>query len=72
MLSTRAVILFGLITISSTACAGSKVNDEGIRDARAAIEAANAKFSEAFARGDAKALSAMYTSDAIVFRQTAR
>ncbi len=38
-----------------------------MREARAAIEAANAKFSEAFARGDAKALSAMYTPDAIAF-----
>lgn len=34
---------------------------------RAAIEAANAKFSEAFSRGDANALAALYTRDAIVF-----
>jgi len=68
MASTRAVVLSALIAaISSTASAGSKGNDDGVRDARAAIEAANAKFSEAFARGDAKALSAMYTSDAIAF-----
>jgi ketosteroid isomerase-like protein len=67
MLSTRAVVLVGLIAISSTACAGSTANDQGIQGARAAIEAANAKFSEAFARGDANALSAMYTSDAIAF-----
>ena len=67
LLSTRAVVLSALIAISSTASAGSKANDEGVRDARAAIEAANAKFSEAFARGDTKALSAMYTSDAIAF-----
>ena len=67
MLSTRAVVLFALIAISSTASAGSKANDESVRDARAAIEAANAKFSEAFARGDAKALAAMYTPDAIAF-----
>src|SRR4030095_5644809 len=67
MLSTRAVVLSALIAISSTASAGSKANDEGVRDARAAIEAANAKFSEAFARGDAKALAAMYTPDAMAF-----
>ena len=60
MLSTRAVVLFALIAISSTACAGSKATDEDMRDARTAIEAANAKFSEAFARGDAKALSALF------------
>ena len=68
MVSTRAVLLAALIAaISSTASAGSKGNDKDVHDARAAIEAANAKFSEAFARGDAKALSAMYTSDAIAF-----
>ena len=43
------------------------MTDEGVREARAAIEAANAQFSDAFARGDAKALAAMYTSDAIAF-----
>lgn len=65
---TRTVALCVLITtISSTAYAGSKGKDEGVREARAAIELANAKFSDAFARGDAKALSAMYTSDAIAF-----
>ena len=65
MVFTRAVVLFALVAICSTASAGSKADD--VRDARAAIEAANAKFSEVFARGDAKALSAMYTSDAIAF-----
>jgi uncharacterized protein (TIGR02246 family) len=68
MVSTRTIGLFALIfAICSTAYAGSKMTDGGVREAQAAIEAANAKFSEAFARGDAKALSAMYTSDAIVF-----
>jgi uncharacterized protein (TIGR02246 family) len=38
-----------------------------VSEARAAIEAANAKFSEVFARGDAAALAALYTSDAILF-----
>src|SRR3982751_5625364 len=67
-ISTRTAVLFALIVASSsTAYAGSKGNDDGVGEARAAIEAANAKFSEAFARGDAKALSAMYTSDAIAF-----
>jgi uncharacterized protein (TIGR02246 family) len=68
MVSTRAVVVCALIAaISSSAHAGSDKTDEGVREARAAIEVANAKFSEAFARGDAKALSAMYTSDAIAF-----
>ncbi|MEW6271389.1 MAG: SgcJ/EcaC family oxidoreductase [Thermodesulfobacteriota bacterium] len=55
-----------IVAISSTACAGSERQDDGVREARAAIEAANARFSEAFARGDASALAAMYTPDAIV------
>ena len=68
MMSIRTAVLFALIVASSsTAYAGSKGNDQGVREAQAAIEAANARFSEAFARGDAKALSAMYTSDAIAF-----
>jgi uncharacterized protein (TIGR02246 family) len=64
---TRTGVLFALvIAIGSTAYAGSKGKDQAVREARAAIEAANAKFSAAYARGDAKALSSMYTSDAIV------
>ena len=68
MASTRTVVVCALIAaISSSTYAGSKGKVEGVREARAAIEVANAKFSEAFARGDARALSAMYTSDAIAF-----
>ena len=68
MMSIQTAVLFALIVASSsTAYADSKGNDQGVREAQAAIEAANAKFSEAFARGDAKALAAMYTSDAIAF-----
>jgi uncharacterized protein (TIGR02246 family) len=36
-------------------------------DARGAIEAANKAFMQAFARGDAAALAAMYSDDAIAF-----
>jgi uncharacterized protein (TIGR02246 family) len=68
MMSTRATVFVALILASvSTACGGSNGNEEGVGDVRAAIEAANAKFSEAFARGDATTLSAMYTPDAIAF-----
>lgn len=67
-MSRRGAVLGALIAaILSSAYAGSEGKDEGVREAQAAIEAANAKFSEAFARGDGKALAAMYTSDAIVF-----
>ena len=68
MVFTQTFVLVVLIAaISSPAEAGPKGQNEGVSEARAAIEAANASFSEAFARGDAKALSAMYTPDAIVF-----
>ena len=68
MPSKRTVVLLALVTvISSTAYAGSQESAEGVAEARAAIEAANAKFSEAFGRGDSKALAALYTPDAIVF-----
>ena len=67
-MSIRTAVLFALIVASSsTAYAGSQGDDQSVREAQAAIEAANARFSEAFARGDAKALAAMYTSDAIAF-----
>ena len=65
MVSRGTVLLCALIVVnSSTAHAGSNGQDEGVREA---IEAANAKFSEAFGRGDEKALAALYTSDAIAF-----
>src|SRR5258707_13688285 len=68
MMSSRTVCVFALIVaVSATAYAGSRGKGDGAPAARAAIEAANAKFSEAFARGDAKAIAVMYTSDAIVF-----
>ena len=64
----RMVVIFSLVTaLSSMAYAESKGKNGGVHEARVAIEAANTKFSEAFARGDAKSLAAMYTSDAIVF-----
>lgn len=68
MITTRAVVLLtlGLLVVPS-ASADSKPQDAGVQEVRAAIEKANAKFSEAFARGDAKALAAMYTTDAIAF-----
>lgn len=56
-----------VVAISSAAYAAPAAPDDGVREAQAAIEAANARFSEAFARGDASALAAMYTPDAIAF-----
>jgi uncharacterized protein (TIGR02246 family) len=68
MRSTRAVVLAALImAMAPTADAQSGGQTEAVEDARAAIEAANARFSDAYARGDVAALSAMYTSDAMLF-----
>ncbi len=68
MLSRRILVVFALIGLmSSAASAGASGQKDGAGEARAAIEAANARFSEAFARGDAKAISTMYTPDAIAF-----
>ena len=65
MRSTGAVVLFmAILALPPIVGAGSKAKGD---DVRAAIEAANARFSEAFERGDAKALADMYTSDAIAF-----
>lgn len=68
MTITRTIIFFTLILIfPALAYAETQASDNGVREASAAIEEANTKFSEAFERGDSKALSAMYTSDAIAF-----
>jgi ketosteroid isomerase-like protein len=60
--NTRLVLtVFALVALSAA------ITFAQPGDARAAIEAANKQFSAAFAKGDAAALSAMYTSSAIAF-----
>ena len=54
-----------IVCLASSVHAGSK--EGGVAEARAAIEAANVKFSKAFEAGDANALAALYTADAIAF-----
>jgi ketosteroid isomerase-like protein len=61
-----AAIVSVLCIIASSAVQAPAAEDP-VSEARAAIEAANAKFSEVFARGDATALASMYTSDAFLF-----
>jgi uncharacterized protein (TIGR02246 family) len=56
-----------LITFPALAYAATEAKDDGLREVSAAIEEANTKFSQAFERGDSKALTDMYTSDAIAF-----
>jgi uncharacterized protein (TIGR02246 family) len=63
MTFTRTAVFLAAIVAASSIAFANPTDGDG--EARAAIEAANAKFSEAFARGDTKALAAMYTSDAI-------
>ena len=67
MTTTKRVILTFSLVLPLFAYAGSKAKDDGVVEARAAIEEANTKFSKAFERGDSKALASMYTSDAIAF-----
>jgi len=68
MRSTPTVVSFVLIlALPLIAYAGSKATAPGVRTVRSAIEAANARFTQAFERGDARALAGMYTPDAIVF-----
>src|SRR6185369_78418 len=61
-----AAIVSVLCIIASSPVPGPAAEDPAA-EARTAIEAANAKFSEVFARGDGTALSAMYTADAFLF-----
>jgi uncharacterized protein (TIGR02246 family) len=68
MTITRTIIFVTLILmLPALACAETKAKDDSVLEASAAIEAANTKFSKAFERGDSKAISGMYTSDAIAF-----
>jgi uncharacterized protein (TIGR02246 family) len=65
---TKTVSAFAILLVVLSAARARAAGDVGsAEEARAAIEAANAKFSEAFARGDTPALAVMYTTDAIVF-----
>jgi len=56
-----------VLTVFALAALSASVAVARQGDARAAIEAANKQFSAAFAKGDAAALSAMYTTTAIAF-----
>jgi uncharacterized protein (TIGR02246 family) len=68
MNGSRRVSAFAL-TVSLMAAASPVCNSEeaGMSSARAAIEAGNARFSEAVARGDIKTIAGLYTQDAIAF-----
>jgi uncharacterized protein (TIGR02246 family) len=67
VISSRRIGALAL-TVSLMAAASSVglSKEAGLDSARAAIEQGNAKFSEAIARGDAQAVAALYTQDAIV------
>jgi uncharacterized protein (TIGR02246 family) len=62
-----AYLIAVMIFLSPAAHAGPKAKDANVGEARAAIEAANAKFDQAFQRGDAAAVGALYTQDAMLF-----
>jgi len=58
---------FFLLSISLLCAVGSVSRAEDSSTVRAAIEQAGVKFAEVYRRGDAKAVAAFYTEDAIAF-----
>ena len=61
----RAVLLIGsLLTWPSPVCWSEET---GTNSVRAAIEQQGIRFTEAYAKGDAKAVAALYAEDAIAF-----
>ena len=61
----RAVLLIGsLLTAVSPVCWSDETSTSLVRSA---IEQQGARFTEAYAKGDAKAVAAFYTEDAIAF-----
>lgn len=58
------LVLFPLMAATSSVCWSEDAATSGVR---AAIEQAGVRFSEAYASGDAKAVAAFYTEDAIAF-----
>jgi uncharacterized protein (TIGR02246 family) len=55
-----------IVSLMAAACSGCRSEDAGT-SARVAIEEGNATFSELYSRGDAAAIAALYSEDAIVF-----
>jgi uncharacterized protein (TIGR02246 family) len=68
MSGVRTISLFAaMLFASSIAHAASESKGATASEAKAGIEAANAKFSAAFERGDAAGVAALYTQDAMLF-----
>jgi uncharacterized protein (TIGR02246 family) len=66
MMLKPTAFLFALL-LAGFSIADAEPKGDEVREARTAIEAANSRFSDAFARGDIQAVASMYTSDAILF-----
>ena len=54
------------VSLMVAASSVGRTEEAGKNDAQAAVEKGNARFSEAIARSDAKAVAALYTEDAIM------
>jgi uncharacterized protein (TIGR02246 family) len=63
LLSVCELLVIALLVMIGSGCGVQEARN----DARAAIEEGNSKFAELYARGDAAAIAALYTEDAIVF-----
>lgn len=66
MRSSRTLFGVLILALATFVYAAAYAKGDDVHEVRKAIEAANAKFSEAFARGDAKTIGEMYAADAIV------
>ncbi len=64
----KGVKIIGLVAAVVCLASGARAASKGdaVAEARAAIEAANAKFTKAFEAGDANGVASLYTPDAIV------
>jgi uncharacterized protein (TIGR02246 family) len=67
VISLRRIGEFALaVALVVAATSVGRSEEAGTDSARAAIEQANARFSQAIARGDAQAIAKLYTEDAIL------
>ncbi|MGH7899413.1 MAG: YybH family protein, partial [Candidatus Binatia bacterium] len=65
--TTNLCLSFAVVLAASLAHAATEAKSPSVGEVKAAIEAANAKFSEAFERGDIDAVAALYSEDAMAF-----
>jgi uncharacterized protein (TIGR02246 family) len=68
---SRSLVIVSFLLLSACAAQQLSTNPRAAQAVRAEIEQANARFTEAFNRGDAAALAAMYDTGAVVLAPNA-